>query len=713
MSAASGTTLTANRNITANGTLALSGNNVTFSDAQSLFMSGLGTITGTGTITIGSPKTIPAGTTLTINPILAIANNQTVTNQGSLITTNNITGGNANSTWINDVNASLTMGGTTSSLMSTGTLTATALGNTISFNGSGNQTLKGTTYYNLTAGNAGTKTLGTSTVSNVLTLQGTATLSTTNSLAIGGQIVNNTSGTLNSTNTISFTGASASISGSGVNNFNNLIIDGSSNFTSNANTGKVIIAGTFTLDGTFDANTSDIIFSGTSSITGTNAPNFYHLIVNTGTLTLPAASDVFIDGDLTINSSLVPNTCLVVFAGNGNIQTIKGSTPNQTFYQLELANTSGQLQLQKPVVVTNVLILTDGIINTSSTNSMTLNNGAIITGGSSTSFINGPLIHVSTNTTSKVFPIGKGSDYRPVTLTINATGTANYTAELFDGPPTTRTLPSGVSHVSGIHYWNINQSSSVGFTNAIATLSYGANDEVQDPTKLGLVKDNGSGAWLLIGSGGSGSPSGSIAGTFTSFSTFTLANLTGGTNPLPVELVSFSARVSGEQVIIDWSTASELNNDFFTIERSQDGLSFEGIARIIGAGTTNQPMKYQSIDYLPLPGISYYRLKQTDFDGTFDYSKIVVVSFEGQFGFTAYPTVTQAILNLQVSGKRNDQLMLRLYDLKGIVRFEKMLIMNMANERVVLDQLDQLPRGLYILNISNSRWQQSARVIFN
>lgn len=97
--------------------------------------------------------------------------------------------------------------------------------------------------------------------------------------------------------------------------------------------------------------------------------------------------------------------------------------------------------------------------------------------------------------------------------------------------------------------------------------------------------------------------------------------------PLPVELVSFKAEVEGEKVQLLWSTASELNNDFFIVERWIDGELFEPIGTVDGSGTTNELINYGFVDRSPVNGLSYYRLKQVDFDGTTAFSEIIQVDF--------------------------------------------------------------------------------------
>ena len=101
---------------------------------------------------------------------------------------------------------------------------------------------------------------------------------------------------------------------------------------------------------------------------------------------------------------------------------------------------------------------------------------------------------------------------------------------------------------------------------------------------------------------------------------------------LPVELLSFAAKPENGGVVVIWETATELNNDFFTIERSTDGTGFEAIATINGNGTTQNVSSYEYIDDKPVSGLSYYRLVQTDFDGTTETFRPVSVEAQFQTG---------------------------------------------------------------------------------
>jgi hypothetical protein len=107
---------------------------------------------------------------------------------------------------------------------------------------------------------------------------------------------------------------------------------------------------------------------------------------------------------------------------------------------------------------------------------------------------------------------------------------------------------------------------------------------------------------------------------------YTIGTLNSTTSPLPIELLGFGGNCDGNESTLKWSTATEKNNDYFTIERAIDGINYLILDTIDGAGNNLNTLNYSFIDLTPIEGISYYRLKQTDFDGKYKYSKIISVS---------------------------------------------------------------------------------------
>ena len=113
-----------------------------------------------------------------------------------------------------------------------------------------------------------------------------------------------------------------------------------------------------------------------------------------------------------------------------------------------------------------------------------------------------------------------------------------------------------------------------------------------------------------------------------------------GHTALPVELLEFTAiAVNNQYAKLDWTTASEINNDHFTIEKTKDGIGYEIVTVVKGAGNSTTILHYTYNDQKPYKGISYYRLKQTDFNGAYDYSALEAVNFSdySHFDFNVYP----------------------------------------------------------------------------
>ena len=137
---------------------------------------------------------------------------------------------------------------------------------------------------------------------------------------------------------------------------------------------------------------------------------------------------------------------------------------------------------------------------------------------------------------------------------------------------------------------------------------------------------------------------GSAIGNLVVFSGINLQNgdlfTLGNTNviaPLPIQLAEFNAKVENETVVLAWSTTSEINNDHFTLERSVDLHDWHEIATVDGAGNSDAVLHYQTVDLSPFTGMSYYRLKQTDFDGTYEYFTPARVVLDRPYSLHIYP----------------------------------------------------------------------------
>ena len=143
-----------------------------------------------------------------------------------------------------------------------------------------------------------------------------------------------------------------------------------------------------------------------------------------------------------------------------------------------------------------------------------------------------------------------------------------------------------------------------------------------------------------LGTGGARGARG-VGGTGGSGGTAGMLGNIGGQNPpgagtagtdglciLPIELSAFEASIKDNGVLISWATASELNNDYMALERSANGLDFLEITSVKGKGTTEEAQTYRYFDATPLLGINYYRLRQVDFNGTVDHSKVIAITMD-------------------------------------------------------------------------------------
>lgn len=143
----------------------------------------------------------------------------------------------------------------------------------------------------------------------------------------------------------------------------------------------------------------------------------------------------------------------------------------------------------------------------------------------------------------------------------------------------------------------------------------------------------------------------------------------GGIESLPVELLSFTAEVDESHVDLKWSTASEINNDYFTIERSKTLEDFEVLFNVQGAGNSNSLLFYNATDADPFSGLSFYRLKQTDFDGSSSFSEAIPVFLGDKLESGIINTFVDysGYLNVFYNACQGDEVTIFIYDLKGQV----------------------------------------------
>lgn len=208
---------------------------------------------------------------------------------------------------------------------------------------------------------------------------------------------------------------------------------------------------------------------------------------------------------------------------------------------------------------------------------------------------------------------------------------------------------------------------------------------------------SGSGVWGLNGTCGLPSTAlVTIRNGMLGFSDFAVAQ---SNTPLPIELLRFEAFVKSSGVLISWETASEINNNYFNVERSNDGYNFESIGNIPGAGTSTQHHSYSFPDADPGTGIFYYRLKQVDFDGGYSYSDIVAVKLNSSVNeISIYPNPASSLINFEFESANNSIVNFQIVNMIGKLLIEDSKV---VSKGIISSQMDikNLPEGVYYLKI--------------
>jgi hypothetical protein len=494
------------------------------------------------------------------------------------------------------------------------------------------------------------------------------------------------------------------------------------------------IGGAVTLDSNRVDNTSAITLSYGDSW------GFNNLIINAGdSLHQNTVANINVAGDWTNNGGVYShNNKKVTFNGTLNSQTIGGSF-STIFNDLTLNNTFGiipQIISNVNIDVKNILNMTSGIVNLAS-NTFTLGSSAVASTltrmtGITTNWMYGGTFKrywlASTAITSTsdnyygLFPMGtSGSNsYRPVEIntTVSPSGSGYFTVNHIDSQNTVTDL--NPFYLDGdLEIKRIQNSQ---FITAISGVSGGTYNISVTTTGLpaGDLNDIRLAVYL---SGTTASAVGTHAaatGTAqnpTAYRTgitlvtdlnndFRIATTNLGNTPIPVKLLSFAAIKENALVKLYWVTASEFNNDYFAVERSVDGLKFETITIVEAIGNSQDIQKYSVTDQNPYLGVSYYRLKQTDYNGSFEYSKIVSVNFSMDLGYglNVFPNPTRADnIKITISGEAGNEVMVMVYDFWGSPCYSKRMIAGSGNYTITLGKDNTFAPGIYTVTLLGSK----------
>ena len=532
--------------------------------------------------------------------------------------------------------------------------------------------------------------------------------------------------------------------------YGNVICDGSASVAAKYSNGAQTMQGNFTVQ-----NSAEYIpwLAGGLTIQGNTLLQTSGVFNATGDNTVPNITHTF-QGNFTNNSSFTSgspvgiNTAL--FNGTGN-QTI-GGTVSTTFYNLTENKTSGTLYLGINTTVgtsttTGVMNFQAGAMDLNAfTLTITQNASGAITRTSgyaiSENTSNNSKItwQMGSSTGAHVFPFGRSTGtYIPFTFNPTS-GTANdVTISTYHTTPNNSPLPSSPTVVTNLasttglscsfggpnancdatadRFWQITVSGT-----PTATVIFGF-----DPAELEAAPYNGTQNAQRYSSAtnqwqpasgtqtyGTGAYNWVQVAGVTTFSPWALASIV---SPLPIELSVFTANYDPNSGVVNlgWTTATETNNDYFTVERSQNGTDFETVVdHIPGHGSTNEPHNYSSIDEKPFKGVSYYRLRQTDFDGKISYSQMEVINVDGNVseGLAVFPNPSKDDAYISFNSTQDGVGVLKIYDVTGNLVYSATVEAQVGSNSVHIN-VAGLSKGLYLstLILGNEKELKKSRFI--
>lgn len=474
-------------------------------------------------------------------------------------------------------------------------------------------------------------------------------------------------------------------------------------------------------------------FQDVSSAEGPN--NRLHLggniTVNSGA-TLTAGASVALtaatyDANASYTLTVSPSTTAQTIGGNG---LIRNSQTNATanFKSLFVDNNAG-VTVQIPLAVSDTLSVNTPVFNMG-LNTLTVGLSATAPGTyiAASGYLSGKIRRWITPTTgARTFNLGTSAGLRTATIdftTAPASG-GTLTAEWIAGSAGTNGLPltEGAINLTNVWqegYWRIVADD--GLSGGDYTASFTAQNisGVNDYTQLVLLKRaDASAPWSLNGThitatGSNTNPVLARAG-MNGFSDFAIGS--NNVNPLPVGLVAFNGRQENGVNKLSWTTATELNNRGFILERSADGKTFEALANIASKakdGNSSARIRYSYDDMLPLHGDNFYRLVQADLDGRLTYSQALHIraSYGAGSNLSAYPNPADAALYLDMNLPSARTVTISVTDVSGKVVLQQQTALKAGANLFSLD-VSGLKSGIYLLHGSLDNGQDIGAVKFS
>lgn len=427
-----------------------------------------------------------------------------------------------------------------------------------------------------------------------------------------------------------------------------------------------------------------------------------------------------VKGDFTNNGTFTAGTGTVSFTGT-SAQQVTGAT---TFYNLTENNSAG-LTLNSPVMVSNGLTMTAGNITTSSTNLLTLGNSAPATLAWTNGKVVGPMkrwMPATTNSgaSSIMFPLGNATRNAQASIEYTtAPTTAGYLEAKFiaSTPATAATNAFAtltdqynyiLDNVVAEGYWEIKPSATTGVAGGTYTVKLeGENISLAASTNASytdvrvIKSPDPHTSWILQGDHGTATGANAdftVSRTgMSGYSFFAMAFPSAA--PLPIELVSFAANCEDNNTVsVNWTTASEHNSAYYTVDKSRDGLNWNILATKAAAGNSTQLINYSVADTSDVYGTVYYRLTQMDMDGTLKVYDIVSTNcaMDQQLSLLAYPNPSNGQFTVKIENAAGGMYALEITDIQGKAIEQQNIDLETGTTVVKMSPV-RLQPGVYLL----------------
>jgi hypothetical protein len=414
-----------------------------------------------------------------------------------------------------------------------------------------------------------------------------------------------------------------------------------------------------------------------------------------GNLVMNGAPNMVVNnGSITNSGVFIPSSSTVVLTGTAtSASSFIAGTATTSFYNLNINKSAGSFKLLRNIAITNNLMMLAGNYDLNGFDTDLGSTGSI-SGESAGSYIMG----ASGGTINRTINLNAPTAMNPGNIGIEITSTANLGLTTIKRGEQQQVSGSGFSIN---RYYDILPANNTALNASLKMYYFDAELATinENELKFWSLNPAAGNIWKLLGADAQDATANYVTkNNIDQLYRFTLASSV--SNPLPVQLIAFNAQLSGGQSLIKWATSHELNNHHFELEKSADGSSFSLLGSIVAVGNSNIASNYSYTDANPFAGITYYRLKQVNADGSYTYSKVVAVN-KGAYTnklVNAYPNPTSGPVEIRFTSAAAASAIVQVTDAKGLLVISKTMSVSQGLNSTTI-HLGRFAQGTYYLRV--------------